>query len=317
MSSNPTGQGYSDPNSASLLDQVRRYIAQTKSGKTSSNAYTPSYGVTAKDSASVADAVATSSTAIGIFDVIDDSANQKLWLSFDSDVVDKSGNANDGTVTGTTTYTTDINRYFDGRYSKAFSFDGSSYITIPNESQFDLTQTSTMSVSFWLSIPSGLSTTKTIFAKTNDWVGVTDIGWGVGYTSAFNRVFIRFWDGTNNMGRRSSDGASFDGWHHYVLTKSSGTSQTAVKVYRDGVDVTTADINGTLSATLANTRTPTVGAESDASRIMDVGVLMNDLQFWNIELSQAEVTRLAQARQISHNAAVLQPSYAGFFDVAV
>lgn len=313
MSSNPTGQGYTEPNSASLLDQVRRYIAQTKSGKTSSNAYTPSYGVTAKDSASVADAVSTTSTAIGIFDVIDDSANQKLWLSFDSDVVDKSGNANNGTVTGTTTYTTDINRYFDGRYSKAFSFDGSSYITIANENSFDFERNVAMSLSFWFNLPSVPATNPSIFVKANDATTAASVGYGA-FFSAIPRLHFRMKDGAVRIGKRSSTILTTGQWYHGAITKGTGTTEAAIKIYIDSVNVTENDVAGTLTATTTNALSPVVGAESDAGEILTAS--LDDLQVWNIELSQAEITTLAQARQISHNAAVLQPSYASFFDVA-
>ena len=51
-------------------------------------------------------------------------------LKFNDNVTD-SANSNNGTVTGTTTYVA-------GKVGKAFSFNGSSYVTLANESNFDL-----------------------------------------------------------------------------------------------------------------------------------------------------------------------------------
>ncbi len=61
-------------------------------------------------------------------------------LKFNNDVTDSAG-SNNGTVTGTTTYAT-------GKINNAFSFNGSSYITLANESNFDIDYNEPFSIAF-------------------------------------------------------------------------------------------------------------------------------------------------------------------------
>src|SRR6185312_1285516 len=60
--------------------------------------------------------------------VEEDCDYQKLWIPFDQDYVDKSGNQNLGVITGTETYVAGAVPFADGRLNKAFSFNGSSSI---------------------------------------------------------------------------------------------------------------------------------------------------------------------------------------------
>ena len=66
-------------------------------------------------------------------------------LKFKKDVLDLSGNGNNGTITGTETYT-------PGIIDKAFDFDGSTRINLANEANFDFLtdEVTPQSVSFWV-----------------------------------------------------------------------------------------------------------------------------------------------------------------------
>jgi len=310
MSATPVGQGYTEPNSAYYLDQLRRYIAQNKAGKTSSNAYTPSYGLPILDSLTVTDAIATSSDAIGTFDVLDDSANQKLWLSFDSDVIDKSGNADDGTVSGTTTFVTDSNRYFDARYTKVFSFNGSSQINIANENTFDRTNIQEMSISFWAKW-----TTASAMVFVTKMTAAANQGYEIGCLST-GEIKIRLINTatTNEINKVTTTTYNTGTWRHFVLTKSTSSDTVGVKLYVDGVSVSLTTTTNNLSATLANAIAVSVGGYNGGTSRFTGS--MDDVQWWNVELTAAEVTKMAQNRQISRNAVVLQPVFLNFADWA-
>jgi len=308
MSATPVGQGYTEPNSAYYLDQLRRYIAQNKAGKTSSNAYTPSYGLPISDSLTVTDAIATSSDAIGTFDVLDDSILQQLWLSFDSDVIDKSGNDNNGTVSGTTTFIDDPNRFFDGRYKKAFDFNGTTQINIANEADFDRTNAHAFSISFWAKW-----STASIMMLVTKMTATLNVGVEIGAT-ATGAVRIRLRGAANEIDIITPLTYKTGTWRHFAFTKSTASNAAGCKLYIDGISITMTVTTDTLAATIENNIAVTVGAYNGATSRFTGS--MDDVQWWNVELTAAEVLKMAQNRQISNNSAVLQPAFLNFADLA-
>ena len=90
-------------------------------------------------------------------------------LKFNDDVTDSAG-SNNGTVTGTTTYVT-------GKIGKGISLNGSSYVTLANESNFDFEHTDPFSMTFWIKMNSGSDGgTYYVNAKQNSGGGQVGLG---------------------------------------------------------------------------------------------------------------------------------------------
>ncbi len=90
-------------------------------------------------------------------------------LKFNDNVTDSAG-SNNGTVTGTTTYVT-------GKVGKGISLNGSSYVTLANESNFDFEHTNPFSITFWIKMNSGSDGgTYYVAAKQNAGGGQVGLG---------------------------------------------------------------------------------------------------------------------------------------------
>jgi len=303
--SDPLGAGYTEPTTAYYLDQVRKYMMANKAGSSASNAYTPLYGVPISDALTVTDtATATSLGAPGGFMITDDDAFQKLWLPLENDVLDASGNKNDGTLTGTETYVTSIRPYIDSRYNKGGDFGAGkiTYITAANETQFDFERTSTFSVSFWFK---GTSNAKYgLVTKDN---GETTTGWKV-FLNSSGKIQVRLINTatTNEIDKTFNKVITFGSLHPIIITKTSASNAAGIKMYYDGAEVTDVTVTtDNLSATILNNNSVVVGAFGGGGSNL-TGVL-DDVQIWNITLSATQISKLSGGLQISHNASVTQP----------
>jgi len=311
MSSNPIGQGYTEPNSAYYLDQVRRFIAQNKQGKTSSTANTPHYGLPVDDTINMSDSASTSSVAIETFKACGDKANRPLWLNFDQDLVDDSGNNAVGTLTGTAAYTASSEEQLTRTHS-AFSFDGVSYITF-NDTPYDFERTDSFSVSYWKKQTDNAAIYATISKRATD----TASGWSVqSDTSGHEHFDLVNTDATNELDVRYALDITDGLWRHFCWVYTGTSIPTGVTLYVNGASVSLTTVTNNLTATILNATNLVVGAHGTTNIIPDT-TLLDDIQIWSVALSSANATRLAQHRQISHNASVTNPSFSGFFDLGV
>ena len=198
---------------------------------------------------------------------------------FDDDVFDAVG-INNGTVTGTETYVA-------GEINNAFSFDGASYITLANESNFDFERTSPFSISFWLkwSAPdSGRVFTKN---AANSATGIQinhsnngDLIFRLINTATTNEIFVFSFSGSfaDNI------------YHHYVFTYDGSSLASGVKLYADGVLEPLTISTDNLSATILNNNSAVIGANGDASNITTGE--MDEVKFYDYELSSDQAIDL-------------------------
>ena len=309
--STPVGQGYTEPTAAYYLDQVRKYIAQNRAGKSASNAYTPLYGVDVSDSSTVTDTIATSNPgAPTAFLVCGDKAAQLLFLEFDQDLVDGSDNAHTATVAGAETYTTGP-KISTVKGLKAFDFTGDDDLTISTEGDFDRTNAQTFSIAFWAKWSSA-----SIMQIVTKMTAVANQGYEIGVTAA-GKIRIRLINTatTNEVDIITPLAYNTGVWNHFLFTKGTGSNAAACKLYINGTSITMTVTTDNLSATMANA-IPLVIGGYDGGTVRFTGQLF-DLQWWNVELSATNASNLADGKQISYNASVTTPSFASFSVVAV
>ena len=225
--SSPVGSGYTDPTAAYYLDQVRRYIAQNKTQKSASNAYTPMYGVDITDSSTVTDSVTTTNMGTpATFMVTGDKTAQKLFLELDRDTLDGSDNNHTLTITGNETYATGP-KISPQKGIIGFSFDGSTDLTSNVEGDYDIERTAAMSISFWASW-----TSASIMMIVTKMTATANTGYEIGTTAA-GKIRIRLINtATTNEIDVISPLAYNDGvWRHFTFTKSTASNAAGCKLY--------------------------------------------------------------------------------------
>jgi hypothetical protein len=208
--------------------------------------------------------------------------NEVSRFKFNWDTLDYVG-SNHGIVTGT-------ERYADSNFPFSQTFNGNTYTTIANETKFDFNSADPFSITFWSWLPSTLGQ-NTIFAKTNDWVGTTSAGYGVGYNTT-GYVFFKVNDGTVVISKDTNAATSLNAWNFFSVTKGTGLTDAALKIYKNGVDVTNGNEAGTLGSTILNNLSPVIGAESDTGRKADNGVKLDEVRVYSKELSSSEVNTI-------------------------
>jgi len=120
---------------------------------------------------------------------------------------------------------------------------------------------------------------------------------------------------TNEINKVTTTTYNTGTWRHFCITKSTSSDASGVKLYVDGTSVSLTTTTNNLSATLANAIAVSVGGYNGGTSRFTGS--MDDVQWWNVELSAAEVTKLAKDLQISHNASVPQPTFLNFADWSV
>lgn len=223
--------------------------------------------------------------------VEDDADFQPLWLSFDQDYVDKSGNNNVGTLTGTETYVA------GPKTKNAFSFDGATKITysdagFPSNNQ-------PFSVAMWIN-PTTISSGQQLISF---W-GNEAIGQGLFVAlcqTSPGTVDVDIYGGSI---LHSQTLITPNVWTHIVVT-SDGTT---TKIYINGV-LDNNTLNHTYGIVLNHVRLSGYSGGGNYT-----GSLY-DLQFWNYALSQADINLLTAGLQIMHNPVVPTPIQSDFCEV--
>ena len=205
-------------------------------------------------------------------------------LKFNDDVTD-SANSNNGTVTGTTTYVA-------GKVGKAFSFNGSSYVTLANESNFDFDRTDSFSVSFWMKTSTSQDI-KMLLGKSE----LNTTGWhvwlrqGSGSTGDIHFNLTNT-DATNELEVRIQSLATFDdNWHHVVFTYDGTSDVTGVTGYFDNSVISNGTVSNTLTSSILNNLPVSIG-DTPNGGARDYTGSMDDVRIYSRELDQSEVTMI-------------------------
>jgi hypothetical protein len=160
--------------------------------------------------------------------------------------------SNNGTWTGTEAYTT-------GKLGNAMSFNGSSYVTLPNEAIYDFAGL-VFSVEGWFRT-STTGVRQMIVTK-----GTTaNYQWNIEVQST-NVLSVGFNSATTIVYKKESTQTVTDGqWHHFAAVFDTRTASENLTVYLDGVTQTTvlSDSRTTIDYNSAGSQPVLIGARGD------------------------------------------------------
>jgi hypothetical protein len=198
--------------------------------------------------------------------------------------------ANNGTVVGGLTYSS-------GKIGNAFTFNGNSYVQLPNNS-LNVTANESFSLSSWIYVTSA-STYQSI-VSSDEWPNTgTMYGWGLRlspYNSTkMNVEFYTDWQaGTANPDfLQASNSISLNTWIHVLATRNGSTG--VEKIYINGSQVTTRTKSVSFISS-PRTITPSIGADkynsTSVGSYISNGSKIDSVSFWRKELSISEVSAL-------------------------
>ena len=288
-----TTNSYKDTKAIDYLEAIKRNQLESRNSKSSSSNFDMTYSLPMTSDIGVVTTFTNTEKTLGDYEITDNTDQLVAFLPFDYDVLDAS-NSNDGTVTGTETYidfAPEISSTHPCR--KAFSFNGSSYITLANESNFDFDYTNTFSVAFRVKMGS-IAADQGLVMKSNDLT--TGLGWKVYFQNTSDLLVFKLADGTTAYSITSSTSLTTSKYYHIVCTFSGNSNRSGMKIYVDG----TLEATGTssaISSTILNSVSPVIGAESDGGSIFTGSI--SDVQIWNSELSSTDVTDLYHGKQVN------------------
>jgi len=202
-------------------------------------------------------------------------------FEFENNVLDSTG-TNHGTVTG-------IEKYTTGKIGNAaFDFDGLSYITLANESNFDFEHNQPFSFSFWIQVSTfGVDLA---VSKTDDIVSRGNSGYGIYTTTSSGGGVVGRLTTTNervDSGPVIAFGTNV--WTHIVMTYEGNSNANGIKMYKDGVLQTTgSDIS--LTETMLNNDVFSIGVESDGGRKLSVNTFLDNVKIFDFELTPTQVS---------------------------
>lgn len=189
---------------------------------------------------------------------------------------------NDGTVTGNELYTNSSNTI-------SLSLDGSSYVTLPNEGDYDFERTDPFSISFWVT-DSTNDSNDGLISKTTGFPSVP--GWQIMRDTNANEKLLFFISDSsgNNANVQSSIGSVPLGVLTHVVTTYDGSqNQSGMKIYINGA----LDNTGTslaLASTILNNNPVLIGARTTGANLLDAE--LNNLMIFDIELDSHQVSQI-------------------------
>jgi len=204
------------------------------------------------------------------------------YFPLNNDVLDKGGLGADGTVTGTTTFTT-------GKVAPttngAFDFDGASRITLASEGKFDFENTDPFSISFWAK---WTSIANEILVCKIDPTGAIP-GYEVNVQSDGKIQFQR--RGATGIAKGDTTSSFNDGaFHHIVVTCAGGLPQSNNKIYVDGVLQTLTNLTDALAGSMLHNVAVVIAARNDAT--LELTGQIDNVVIWDYELTSVAVAAL-------------------------
>ncbi len=197
--------------------------------------------------------------------------DEASWNGVSYDVMDSSGNSNNGRAYF------GANTVAGGRFGRAGSFDGTSYIYVPHNSSIN--PTNSITVAAWARSNTSTWNNYTMFvSKRNAFV----LGPQSGTKLMYFYVYV------NNGWRIASFTPTFDItlWHHYAGTYDG----TNVKLYIDGAPVASTTYAGNI-----NTDTGPLYIGKDDGYSRQFNGLLDEVAIFNRALSDTEVLALSSS----------------------
>jgi len=210
------------------------------------------------------------------------------WPFDNNNVLDISGNNNDGTKHGAS--------FVPGKINQALSFDGlDDYVSIANSDDFDFGY-GEFSIEFWIKTSSSL----------RQWVGTRyenyGPGWGLGTQNNHALGYIRTLEsGTNKTEIEGIVAVANDTWHHLIMTRTGDK----IKLYTDG----NFETEGTLAGSVSNNEPIEIGRISWSNGSQYLNGLIDEVKVYSRALDSDEVTEHYNAVG-SGNSVPLDKSYA-------
>lgn len=149
-----------------------------------------------------------------------------VLLPFEQNVLDSGPGDNNGLVTGTA-------RYVAGNVgSYAFSFDGSTHITLANASQFAFERTNPITISFWAKMAPNSANDMYLVSNSND---PSSAGISVWKSHLSDTLTFKIQNTYGAILQVSGISAVDDNTWHLILCSDDGSSnQMGMKIYIDG-----------------------------------------------------------------------------------
>lgn len=206
------------------------------------------------------------------------------YYPFNGNANDESGNGHDGTVTGATLAE---DRF--GNADSAYYFDGiDDRIDLPDE-VLNFERTDAYSKSFWIKTTDG-DLRNNIIAKMT--ASLDARGINVVLANGVLRVqLINHNTGANRIRVDGTTVLSDDQWHHVVVTYDGLSSAAGVRLYVDGHPEIVTVVHDTLTDTILNSQTPTIGSRNTAYDYYYQGTI-DDVRIYNRVLTEQQVQEL-------------------------
>lgn len=183
-----------------------------------------------------------------------------------------------------------------GKIGGGMYFDGSTYYTTATEKEliYDFEYTNPKSFSFWIN-PTDITVDSYIFDKTS-----SNVGYGMFIDASQQISFFQISSGAPNVERCKSPALTINQWSHVVFTDAgTNINCTDVGIYVNGVSTSATNTSaGTLSGTILNNVNVYIGAPANTASITQP-ILLDDLRFYNVELTPPEVTSLYNYNTLS------------------
>ena len=209
-------------------------------------------------------------------------ADLQAHLRLDNTALDETANNNDGTWTGTETYST-TNKIVG---SHSGTFNGSSRINLANEGNFDKDFNQVFSMSSWI-INSNSGTE--IIAGKRLGTGGAQTGYNF-FVNINNKIVFDLGNGTDEFTAVSISDILRDGKPHLVVCTYAGLSnRNGMKIYIDGVlDVTATAL--VTSGSMLNNDTFAIGAAGTGNAPFTGQI--DDVRFYDKALNIHDVRKL-------------------------
>lgn len=175
----------------------------------------------------------------------------------------------------------------------ALSLDGSSYVTVTNQTPYNFERTNSFSMAFWIKSSAASGANQIILSKRTS--GAGNAGYQIAINAATTGIQIRLINtgATNEINVTNTTTLTDGNWHNVVITYSGTSLASGVAYYLDGVNQSLTTTTNNLSASIQNTVNLVFGAISAGNILTG---LLDEVQIFNYVVSSAEINAINAGR---------------------
>jgi len=181
-----------------------------------------------------------------------------------------------------------------GKLGTSYSFGGTAYITVANESNFDFDIGNTYSFSAWVYYTTEVATGNCIISKRLSGSPYTGINFGMFPHSTKQKLALLHYhyNGSTHKYIYSRDTAEMtkNAWVHVVATYDGSGTKEGMKLYKNGTEVTYVYDDYGPVATLLTNEPVRIGVDLESNRYFKGSI--DEVGVWSKVLSSSEVTAL-------------------------